>query len=69
MITHDRYQTAVYAGLLGVWTLNVVAEEADETQWGDITRAKRRQRVIRAEARERIGQAKHRRRIARALPR
>lgn len=23
MIQHDRYQTAIYAGLLGVWTLNM----------------------------------------------
>lgn len=28
MMTHDRYQTAVYVGLLGVWTVAVVESEA-----------------------------------------
>lgn len=25
MITHDRYQTSVYVGMLGVWTVSITA--------------------------------------------
>ena len=33
MITHDRYQTAVYAGLWSVWTLNISAAVITPNLW------------------------------------